>query len=61
MVVFGRGSFTRDIVTPVLGVAGVGGVMAIYGAADSVVCASPVIIMCSLFMQTWHMSKTMSS
>ena len=37
---FCRGSFTRDIVTPVLGVAGVGGMMAIYGAADSVVCAA---------------------
>ena len=56
-----RGSFTRDIVTPVLGVAGVGGVMAIYGAADSVVCASPVIDSWSFFVQTRQMSKTSCS
>jgi hypothetical protein len=29
--------FTKNIVTPVLGVSGVGGAMAIYGAADAVV------------------------
>jgi hypothetical protein len=30
--------FTKSIVTPVLGISGVGGAMAIYGAADVVVC-----------------------
>jgi len=34
---FWRAVFTKSIVTPVLGISGVGGAMAIYGAADVVV------------------------
>lgn len=32
-----RAVFTKSIVTPVLGISGVGGAMAVYGAADVVV------------------------
>jgi hypothetical protein len=34
---FLRAVFTKSIVTPVLGISGVGGAMAIYGASDVVV------------------------
>ena len=34
---FFRAVFTKSIVTPVLGISGVGGAMAIYGASDVVV------------------------
>ena len=34
---FLRAVFTKSIVTPVLGISGVGGAMAIYGASDAVV------------------------
>lgn len=36
-----RAVFTKSVVTPVLGVAGVGGAMAVYGAAGVVVSAKP--------------------
>ena len=32
-----RAEFTKDIVTPALGVSGVGGAMAVYGAFDAIV------------------------
>lgn len=34
---FDRGDFTRDIITPAFGVSWVGGVMAVYSAADAIV------------------------
>ena len=37
---FDRGDFTKDIITPAFGVAWVGGVMAVYGAADAIVSIS---------------------
>lgn len=33
-----RAEYTKEIVTPALGISGVGGAMAVYGAADAVVC-----------------------
>lgn len=33
-----RAEFTKEVVTPTLGVSGVGGAMALYGAADAIVC-----------------------
>jgi hypothetical protein len=34
---FSEGRYSQSIVTPVLGISGVGGAMAIYGASDVVV------------------------
>lgn len=39
LVLFFRAEFTNKVVTPALGVSGVGGAMAIYGAADAIVSA----------------------
>lgn len=36
-VFFCRAEFTKEIVTPALGVSGVGGAMAVYGAFDAIV------------------------
>lgn len=35
-----RAEFTKEIVTPALGVSGVGGAMAVYGAFDAIVSMS---------------------
>lgn len=34
---FDRAEFTKEVVTPAIGVSGVGGAMAVYGALDAVV------------------------
>lgn len=49
---FDRGDFTKDIITPAFGVAWVGGVMAVYGAADAIVSISCQTIASLLYLYT---------
>ena len=49
---FDRGDFTKDIITPAFGVAWVGGVMAVYGAADAIVSISRQILASLLDLYT---------
>ena len=48
---FLRAVFTKSIVTPVLGISGVGGAMAIYGASGAVV-SETINLMLKKFMMT---------